>query len=230
MQVSDALGTPLEFCARMKTQPRAHTRAHEHKGAAALRLDHFQVLAPDVATAGRFYTDLGFRVSDYYCAAQDRIIGMFMYRKNNPHDLVFLTRAGPRFHHFGYVVGEMHHVVRALDAAGNLSFGDALEHGPGRHGHGHSYYVYLRDPDGHRLELLLPPVQMIDIDEEPVRHDIKGGNTNLWGLPPQRSWFEEASPFVGVKVIEAVAGDPFTLEKYLFARAEAAKPEKKRAS
>ena len=68
----------------MTTQPRAHTRAHEHKGAAALRLDHFQVLAPDVAAAAAFYTDLGFRVSDYYCAAQDRIIGMFHVPQGQP--------------------------------------------------------------------------------------------------------------------------------------------------
>ena len=232
LQVCDAAGTPLEFCARMKTQPRAQTRTHEHKGAGALRLDHFQVLAPDVAAAASFYTDLGFRVSDYY-VADGRIIGAFLHRKDNPHDIVFLTRSGPRFHHFGYIVPEMHHVTRALDCAGNLGFGGNLEHGPGRHGHGHSYYVYLRDPDGHRLELLLPAVQIIDIDDEPMRYEVKDGNTNVWGLPPPRSWFEEASPLVGAKVwAPDVQGEPLTLEKYLFRNGrEGAKPElvKKRA-
>ncbi len=48
LHVSDSAGTPLELCARMKTLPRVQTRAHEHKGAGALRLDHFQVLVPDV--------------------------------------------------------------------------------------------------------------------------------------------------------------------------------------
>src|SRR3954471_10524731 len=62
LHVSDAAGTPLEFCARMKNLPRTQTRTHEHKGAGALRLDHFQVLAPDVGAAATFYTDLGFRV------------------------------------------------------------------------------------------------------------------------------------------------------------------------
>jgi catechol 2,3-dioxygenase len=226
LHVSDAGGTPLEFCARMKTQPRAQTRAHEHKGAAALRLDHFQVLVPDVAWTAAFYADLGFRVSDYYCAGE-RIVGAFMFRKDNPHDIVFLARSGPRFHHFGYVVSEMHHAVRALDCAGNLGFGEALEHGPGRHGPGHSYYVYLRVPDGHRIDLLLPAVQMIDIDEEPVRHDLTGGNINLWGLPPPRSWFEEATALGGANVTAAVTeaeGDALTLEKYLFGKGEAAKP------
>ena len=232
LHVSDAAGAPLEFCARMKTLSRVQTRTHEHRGAGALRLDHFQVLAPNVVAAAAFYTDLGFRVSDYYIAGE-RIIGIFMHRKDNPHDMVFLTRSGPRFHHFGYIVGEMHHVVRALDCAGNLGFGDSIEHGPGRHGHGHSYYVYLRDPDGHRLELLLPAVQIIDIDDEPMRYEVKGGNTNLWGLPPPRSWFEECSPLIGAKVTAPDRqGEPLTLEKYLFARSsEAAKavPAKRRA-
>lgn len=226
LHVSDAAGTPLELCARMKTQPRMQTRTHEHRGAGALRLDHFQVLVPEVAAAAAFYTALGFRVSDCY-EAGERIIGAFLHRKDNPHDIVFLTRSGPRFHHVGYVVGEMHHVVRALDCAGNLGFGDALEHGPGRHGHGHSYYVYLRDPDGHRIELLLPPVQIIDIDDEPVRYEMKGGNTNLWGLPPPRSWFEECSPLSGAHVSAPDReGEPLTLEKYLFPKTpEAPKKE-----
>jgi catechol 2,3-dioxygenase len=224
LHMSDTAGTPLEFCARMKTLPRMQTRTHEHKGAGALRMDHFQVLTPDVASAASFYTELGFRVSDYYCAAADRIIGIFMHRKDNPHDMVFLTRAGPRFHHFGYIVPEMHHVVRALDCAGNLGFGENIEHGPGRHGHGHSYYVYLRDPDGHRLELLLPAVQVIDIDDEPTRYDMKGGNTNLWGLPPPRSWFEECSLLTGAKVTAPdVQGEPLTLEKYLFGKGQDAR-------
>jgi len=232
LHFSDAAGTPLELCARIKTQGRVHTLTHEHKGAAALRLDHFQVLTPDVTAVAAFYLGLGFRVSDYYTAGE-RIVGAFLHRKDNPHDIVFLARSGPRFHHVGYVVGEMHHVVRALDCAGNLGFGDVLEHGPGRHGHGHSYYIYLRDPDGHRVELLLPPVQIVDIDDEPVRYEMKGGNTNLWGLPPPRSWFEECSPLAGAAVSAPhMQGEPFTLEKYLFAKSpEAAKlePVKRRA-
>jgi len=230
LHVCDTAGTPLEFCARMKTLPRVQTQTHTHKGAGALRMDHYQVLVPDVAAAAKFYTELGFRVSDYICAGGDRIIGIFLYRKNNPHDMVFLTRSGPRFHHFGYIVHEMHHAVRALDAAGNLGFGENIEHGPGRHGHGHSYYVYLRDPDGHRLELLLPAVQIIDIDDEPMRYDVKPGNTNLWGLPPPRSWFEETSPLIGAKVMApGTQGDSLTLEKYLFAKGPDAAPVKKRA-
>ena len=96
------------------------------------------------------------------------MVGTFLHRKNNPWDIVFLTRTGPRFHHGGYVVEAFEDIVRACDVAGNLGFGDRIEHGPGRHGHQHAYYLYIRDPDGHRTELLLPGIQLIDIDEEPV--------------------------------------------------------------
>jgi catechol 2,3-dioxygenase len=227
LHVSDTAGIPLELCARMTALPREHTRTHEHKGAAALRLDHHQVLVPDVAIAAGFYASLGFRVSDYYTAG-DRLIGAFLYRKDNPHDLVFFQRSGPRFHHAAYVAPDVANVMRALEAAGQLGFNDSIEHGPGHHGQGHSFYVYLRDPDGHRVELTLPAVQMIDIDEEPVRHDVNAG-ANLWGPPPPRSWFEEAAPLIGAKVTQVPGGDPPTLEKYLSARAGDAAPVKKRA-
>ena len=98
--------------------------------------------------------------------------------------------------------------------AGNLGFGGKLEHGPGHHGHGHSYYVYLRDPDGHRVELLLPAVQIIDIDDEPMRYEVKAGNTNLWGCRRREAGSRRASPLVGAKVsAPEVQGEPLTLEK-----------------
>jgi catechol 2,3-dioxygenase len=225
LHVDDAAGTPLEFVARMPTRVRAQTRTHTHKGAFVLRMDHYQVLVPDVAAAAKFYLDLGFRTSDYVCVeGSDRLVGIFLYRKDNPHDMVFLQRSGPCFHHFGYIIAEMHHAMRALDIAGNLGFGDSLEHGPGRHGLGHSYYVYLRDPDGHRVELLLPATQIIDIDDEPMRYTVAPGrNNNLWGLPPPRSWFEETTPLAGARVTGSPQqGEPFTLEKYLFAKRPAA--------
>jgi catechol 2,3-dioxygenase len=222
LHVRDAMGTPLELCARMETRPRLHMQLDRHKGGRALRMDHFQVIVPDVLAAAKFYTDLGFRISDYICIdGTDRVVGTFLYRKDNPWDIVFLHRAGPRFHHFGYVVESMYDMIRALDVAGNLGFADSIEHGPGRHGHTHSYYTYVRDPDGHRCELLLPAIQLIDIDEEPQRYTIAPDrNNNRWGLPAPQSWVEEAILFAGVEVKQpAVEGNPFTLERYLQAKA-----------
>ena len=201
--------------------------AHEHKGAGALRLDHFQVLVPDVPAAARSMPGSA-SACPTTIAPASAIVATFLHRKDNPHDIVFMNRAGPAFITVGlYRAARCTTWCARSIVAGNLGFGENLEHGPGRHGHGHSYYVYMRDPDGHRIELLLPPAQIIDIDDEPMRYDLKGSNTNLWGLPPPRSWFEECSPFIGAKVTApSTQGDPLTLEKYLFAKSpEAAKPE-----
>lgn len=104
-------------------------------------MDHYQVLVPDVLTTAKFYRELGFRISNYlWVESAQRVVGTFLHRKDNPWDIVLLTRSGPRFHHGGYVVEAFEDIVRACDVAGNLGFGDRLEHGPSRHGHQHSYY------------------------------------------------------------------------------------------
>ena len=197
LHVSDRAGTPLELCVSMENRPRMHTKINEHRGGRALRLDHYQVLVPNIADNAKFYTDLGFRTSDYLCLdGTDEIIGIFLHRKDNPWDMVFLRRPGPRFHHVGYVVESMHDMIRACDVAGNLGFASSIEHGPGRHGHSHSYYTYVRDPDKHRIEMLLPAIQVTDIEDEPVRFTAKPGtNSNLWGFLPPTSWIDEASLF-----------------------------------
>jgi catechol 2,3-dioxygenase len=199
LHMNDPGGTPLEFCARMKNFPRAHAGTREHRGAGALRISHFQVLLPDVTAAVAFYCDLGFRIADYSCIGAQPV-GALLHRKSDPHDVVLQEGAGPRLHHVGFIVQETHHIMRAIDVAGQLRLGQVPEYGPGRHGH--SYRAYLRDPDGHRIALLLPPIQIIDADDGPVRHDVDGGDKTMHTLPP-RSWFDEASAFAGVRVRDA---------------------------
>ena len=53
----------------------------------------------------------------------------------------------------------------------NMGFAENIEFGPGRHGPGHALFVYMRDPDGHRIELFNTHYQCIDIEDEPVRWD-----------------------------------------------------------
>ena len=218
LRYSDNMGTVVDLVATMQQQPRDHVAVHTHKGARALRMDHYQVLVPDPTAAAKFYCDLGFRISDYLVVeGTDINVGIFLYRKNNPWDIVFLHRRGPQFHHCGYVVESMFDLIRGLDCAGNVGFAECIEHGPGRHGHGHAYYCYVRDPDGHRTELLLPGVQIVDRYDEPVACPLEANSVgNRWGFPPPASWFEEAAPFVGAKIVRPpFEGEPLTLEKYL---------------
>ncbi len=217
LELRDGAGQPIELCASMPTQARLHDRPHLHKGAAALRYDHVQCLVPDVAEAGRFYTDLGFRISDYFVdkPEDEDPLGLFLFRKNNPHDIVFLTRPGPRLHHFAYIVSDPGCLLRALDTAGGIGFSKTFERGPGRHGQGHAYYVYFRDPDGHRVEILPPPIQLLDLDDKPVKWH--SGNRFTWDLPPSRKWLNDATPFANAPVVGPDI-KLFSLEDFLAAR------------
>lgn len=200
LHAADDLGVPLEFVASMPRLKRVHDQYQIHRGAGALRMDHFQLAVPDAPQAAAFYTQLGFRISDYFVDKEGDTdpLGMFLYRKNNPHDIVFLTRPGPVLHHFGYIVPEGSNLFRALDVAAALGFAGSLERGPGRHGEGHSLYVYFRDPDGHRVEILPPPYQTGDMDDEPIGWH--RGNRHSWELPAPNSWLHEITKFEGVTI------------------------------
>lgn len=216
LHVADSVGTPLEFVAHMPVEKRLHDRFDLQRGGAALRLDHFQVLAPDVVEASRFYTDIGFRISDYFVnnAEDTRPLGIFLYRKNNPHDIVFLTRPGPVMHHFAYIVYEPGQMFRALDVAGHIGFGDRLERGPGRHGEGHALYVYFRDPDGHRVEIMPPPIQIGDADDTPMGWH--RGNRHSWEFPAPKSWLYETSRFADTPVVDSPSAHHLlSLEEFL---------------
>ena len=109
-------------------------------------------------------------------------------------------------------------MLRACDTMGELGWGQNVEYGPGKHGVGHSYYVYLLDPDGHRCELLLPPIVYMDGDDPPHVWDVVTTErvTEAWGLPPRKSWFSHRSPFSDVTVTPLPPGPgPMTLEQYL---------------
>ena len=216
LHVSDPIGTPLELCATMETRPRLHIDFERYQGAHAQRLDHVQLLAPDVFELCAFYSALGFRNSEYLEHA-DELIGAFMYRKGTCLDLAVVAGDGPRLHHFAYTVSESRDIFAACDFAGLLGYGDGVERGPGRHGPGGMLFTYLRDPDGHRVEVFNSHYQTIDIEIEPVRWDAASVSTNArWGLPALEQWYFEASPFVGAPLKSpAVRPAPMTLEKFL---------------
>lgn len=216
LHVCDPIGTPLELCATMDVRPRRYTEVREFPGARAQQLDHFQILAPDPMEVARFYGELGFRASDYVASGDD-LTAAFLYRTTSTLDLAIATGAGPRLHHFAFIVPESREIFTACDWAGSLGYGANVERGPGRHGPGGILFVYLRDPDGHRVEAFISHGLAIDVESEPVAWDGGALNTSLrWGLPALEKWYVEASPFPDMETREPVnPSRPMTLERSL---------------
>ena len=76
---------------------RAH-QFHLHRGGSAARIDHYQILVPDVRKATEFYMAAGFWLSESTSRRQAARCCVFLQRKGNPHDIVFFKEAGPRLH------------------------------------------------------------------------------------------------------------------------------------
>ena len=75
------------------------------------------------------------------------------------------------------------------DLAASLGLRDSVEWGPQRHGLGAEQFLYLRDPDGHRIELLSPPYQLIDLDEKPYGWATTNSDVaNTWELDRLMDW------------------------------------------
>ena len=195
LQTTDPAGTPLEFCATMDTRPRLFHHLEIHKGACAQRLDHVQVVTPDVPACLDFYSAIGFRLSEYVVDDTDELMMVFLQRKGNPHDVVFARGPGPRLHHVAYTVPDSQSLMNAADLFVRAGCGDQVEFGPARHfSPGLARFLYLRDPDGHRVELFPSHYQTIDIEDEPLRWQAPDFRIGGWQTPPPR-WFDEASVF-----------------------------------
>jgi catechol 2,3-dioxygenase len=218
IHLEDDVAVPLEICATMTTMDRQMQEFHLFRGGSPQRLDHFQIATHDVAAATNFYASLGFRVTEYTAAdGTDELWGTWMQRKGNTHDIVFTNGRGPRLHHFAFTCVDVHDLIHVCDTAGAKGFGDVIERGPARHGISNALFVYLRDPDGHRIELFTSHYQAIDIENEPIRWSLTNTRrSQLWGMPASKRWFYEATDFEGARPIEPLLkADPVTLERYL---------------
>jgi len=113
------------------------------------------VFAAEVQGTVDFYARLGFRLTEY--AEEDgpngRIAAAWLHRKGNVHDFAITNGNGPRLHHFAYWVPTAMNILHLCDVMASSGFLKNIERGPGRHGISNAFFLYIRDPDDHRLEL-----------------------------------------------------------------------------
>ena len=226
LHATDPVGTPLEFCASMETQPRLILKMKHHHGACPMRLDHYQVFTPNLPRALAFYMEMGFRVSEYIVRDNtDDLFMVFLHRKWNPHDIVFTESPGPRLHHIAFTSPESYHLFHLCDTAASFGFGSSVEYGPGRHfGPGYAQFVYIRDPDGHRIECFNSHYQTMDIEDEPIRFSVSDGyGPNVWGPDRRRRGERGLFPRIGSRLHRALGPEPDVARRQVLASKHARK-------
>jgi len=200
LRVWDPFGFPLEFFHDMTRFATSLQRFDIQRGAPIMRLDHFNIHAPNCEDTLAFWRELGFRFTEYIATdgEDERITGAWLARKPTVHDIALTAGRGPRLHHIGVYVAEPAGVLRACDQIAAAYRSDAIERGPGRHGVSNAFFVYLRDPDGHRIELYACDYYTGDPDHEPLRWSVNDRRCrSFWGTRAPDSWYEESTLLLG---------------------------------
>ena len=194
VRVVDPLGFPIEFFHQSDHVERMSWRYDLHIPGELVRLDHFNQVTPDVPRAVKFMQDLGFRVTEDIQDDEGTVYAAWMRRKPTVHDTAMTGGDGPRMHHVCFATHEKHNILAICDKLGALRRSDAIERGPGRHGVSNAFYLYLRDPDGHRVEVYTQDYYTGDPDNPVITWDVHDNQRrDWWGNPVVPSWYTEAS-------------------------------------
>ncbi|MEU0874277.1 3,4-dihydroxyphenylacetate 2,3-dioxygenase [Nocardia brasiliensis] len=194
VRVEDPLGFPYEFFYAAAHVERLAWHYQLHTPGALVRLDHFNQVTPDVPRAVKYMQDLGFRVTEDIQDAAGTVYAAWLRRKSTVHDTAMTGGNGPRMHHVAFATHEKHNIIAICDKLGALRLSDRIERGPGRHGVSNAFYLYLRDPDGHRVEIYTQDYYTGDPDNPVVTWDVHDNQRrDWWGTAVVPSWYTEAS-------------------------------------
>lgn len=205
LRTMDPWGIPLEFYVKMNRLAPIHQQYKLYNGVKPLRIDHFNMFSANVDDSVAFYNELGFRTTEYTEDAETgRVWAAWMHRKGGVHDVAFTNGTGPRLHHTAFSVPTPLNIIDLLDLMSTTGYVSNIERGPGRHGISNAFFLYILDPDGHRIEIYCSDYQTVDPDLEPIKWDLTDPQRQtLWGAAAPRSWFEHGSTFADAVLVES---------------------------
>ena len=171
------------------------------QGASPRRIDHVNVLGDDVGAFRAFAeTCLGTRMTEYIRLDNGRYGGCWFSVNNKTYDLVCTEERGRghgRLHHVTYATDQREDILRAADIF--LENGVHIETGPHKHAIQGSFFLYVWEPAGNRVELANAGARLILApDWEPVEWteaDRRKGQA--WGLKTIETFHTHGTPPVG---------------------------------
>lgn len=168
------------------------------RGCCPRRLDHINLLAEDVSSFRDFMVGcLGSRVTELIQLDNGRIGGSWFTVNNKSYDLACTEEHGKghgRLHHVTYATDQREDILRAADIF--LENGVHIETGPHKHAIQGTFFLYVWEPAGNRVELANAGARLIlQPDWEPVvwtEADRKKGQA--WGLKTIETFHTHGTP------------------------------------
>jgi len=168
------------------------------RGANVRRLDHLNCLAVDIK-ANRIFLEnyLGCRLTEQIVLNDGAEAGVWLTVSNKSYDLAYTldhTGTHGRFHHFTYAVDCREDVLRAADIC--LENGVYIETGPHKHAVQQTFFLYVYEPGGNRVEVANAGARLILApDWKPItwsEEERKKGQA--WGLKTVDSFHTYGTP------------------------------------
>jgi catechol 2,3-dioxygenase len=125
------------------------------RGANVRRLDHVNYLAADIpAIAGFMPGVLGARLTEQIVADDGTPAAVWYHVSDKSYDLVYTgdwTGSAGRLHHLAFATDQREDILRAADVF--LENGIYIETGPHKHAIQQTFFLYVWEPGGNRVEL-----------------------------------------------------------------------------
>jgi len=190
---TEKYSAPADKASYLPNQPQSSIT----RGIGAQRIDHLNVLAPDVSATREFMAEtLGFKLREYLVPPGQQEAGAWMSLMNKAHDLAITREAADtdgRLHHLAYAVENREDVLRAADLF--MELGQPIEFGPAKHSRTQGFFLYVLEPGGNRIEVFSGGIHIFSPDWEPVRWTTEGGGrSTAWGLDVPPSFHSHATP------------------------------------
>jgi catechol 2,3-dioxygenase len=168
------------------------------RGANVRRLDHLNLLTSDVAELKRFMEDtLGMRTTEMIKLDNGQLAGVWVTCNNKTYDVAFTADhygARGRFHHATWAVDSKEEVLRAADIC--LEHGVFIETGPHKHGVQQTFFLYVYEPGGNRIEFDSAGARlMLAPDWQPiVWTETERKKGQAWGLKTVETFHTYGTP------------------------------------
>ncbi len=168
------------------------------RGCNVRRIDHFNCLAADIAANRKFFESvLGFRLTEQIVLDSGIEAGMWMTCTNKTYDFAYTREhhgVGGRFHHVTFAIDTREEILRAADIF--LENGVFIETGPHKHAVQQTFFLYVYEPGGNRVEVANAGARLILApDWKPiVWTEAERRKGQAWGLQTIESFHTHGTP------------------------------------
>lgn len=167
-------------------------------GANARRLDHVNFLAEDVELNGGFVSDvLGGKVTEQIQLDTGKIAGQWLTFGQKTYDIVYTgdwTGSNGRLHHIAFATDTREDILKAADIF--LENGVFIETGPHKHAIQQTFFLYVYEPGGNRIEFCNPGARLIlDPDHGVVTWtEAERSKGQAWGMKTIETFHTHGTP------------------------------------